>query len=61
MNEGDMLNIKSSDFLIISSIVLIYNIDIVHARSRAPAWSCWLATKFTRSKFVTTLISVKGQ
>jgi glycosyltransferase involved in cell wall biosynthesis len=26
----------------------------VHARSRAPAWSCLIATKLTRAKFVTT-------
>jgi glycosyltransferase involved in cell wall biosynthesis len=42
------------NFLIISSIVLIYNIDIVHARSRAPAWSCLISCFFTRRKFVTT-------
>ena len=36
------------------SIILILNIDIVHARSRAPAWSCLIATKLTRRKFVTT-------
>ena len=36
------------------AIILIYNIQIVHARSRAPAWSCLLATKLTRRKFVTT-------
>ena len=35
-------------------IIWFLNISIVHARSRAPAWSCWLATKFTKSKFVTT-------
>jgi len=35
-------------------IILIYNIDIVHARSRAPAWSCYLATRITFRKFVTT-------
>ncbi len=40
--------------LIISFIIIIYNINIVHARSRAPAWSCYLATKITRRKFVTT-------
>jgi glycosyltransferase involved in cell wall biosynthesis len=33
---------------------MIYNISIVHARSRAPAWSCLLATKITGRKFVTT-------
>ncbi len=40
--------------LIISIIILFFNINIVHARSRAPAWSCLLATKLTRRKFVTT-------
>jgi len=35
-------------------IILLNNISIVHARSRAPAWSCWLATKITGRKFVTT-------
>ena len=40
--------------IIISFIILVYNINIVHARSRAPAWSCFLATRFTFRKFVTT-------
>ena len=40
--------------VIISFIILFYNINIVHARSRAPAWSCFLAAKFTFRKFVTT-------
>jgi hypothetical protein len=40
--------------IIISLIILIYNINIVHARSRAPAWSCLIATKLTVRKFVTT-------
>jgi len=40
--------------IIISFIILIYNINIVHARSRAPAWSCFFATKITFRKFVTT-------
>jgi glycosyltransferase involved in cell wall biosynthesis len=35
-------------------IILVNNISIVHARSRAPAWSCLFATKITRRKFVTT-------
>ena len=40
--------------IIISIIILVNGINIVHARSRAPAWSCLIATKFTRRKFVTT-------
>ena len=35
-------------------IILTHNITIVHARSRAPAWSCLFATKITGRKFVTT-------
>ncbi len=35
-------------------IIYFYKIDIVHARSRAPAWSCLIATKVTSRKFVTT-------
>ncbi len=40
--------------ILISLLILFLNISIVHARSRAPAWSCFLATKLTRRKFVTT-------
>ena len=39
---------------ILIGIILVCNISIVHARSRAPAWSCLFATKITRRKFVTT-------
>ena len=40
--------------IIIFFIILFYNIDIVHARSRAPAWSCLWACFFARKNFVTT-------
>ena len=40
--------------IVLFFIILFYNITIVHARSRAPAWSCFLATKITFRKFVTT-------
>ena len=42
------------NFIFITFIILFFNISIIHARSRAPAWSCFLATKITRRKFVTT-------
>jgi|TARA_B110000438_G_scaffold287454_1_gene319764 glycosyltransferase involved in cell wall biosynthesis len=50
---------KNPILILINSIILIFiilfcNISIVHARSRAPAWSCLFATKITRRKFVTT-------
>jgi glycosyltransferase involved in cell wall biosynthesis len=35
-------------------------VDIVHARSRAPAWSAWRAAKMTRRRFVTTFHNVYG-
>ena len=40
--------------IILTFIILFNNISIVHARSRAPAWSCLLASKITSRKFVTT-------
>ncbi len=40
--------------LIMIFYILINNINIVHARSRAPAWSCYLACKLTGKFFVTT-------
>ena len=40
--------------LILIFVILFFNISIVHARSRAPAWSCLFATTITRRKFVTT-------
>ena len=40
--------------IILTLIILFLNINIVHARSRAPAWSCLIATKLTFRKLVTT-------
>ena len=51
-SKNPLLMILNSVILI--CIILIFNISIVHARSRAPAWSCLLATKITGRKFVTT-------
>ena len=50
---------KNPLILLFNTIALIfiqvfYRIDIVHARSRAPAWSCYWSTFLTRRKFVTT-------
>ena len=50
---------KNPLILLLNTIALIliqifYRIDIVHARSRAPAWSCYWSTFLTRRKFVTT-------
>ena len=40
--------------IILTLIILFLNINIVHVRSRAPAWSCLIATKLTFRKLVTT-------
>jgi len=40
--------------LVLSLIIIFYNISIIHARSRAPAWSCFFASKITFRKLVTT-------
>ena len=50
--KNPLLILVNTLFLI--GIILINNISIVHARSRAPAWSCLFATKLTGRKFVTT-------
>src|SRR5690242_10262237 len=36
-------------------------VSIVHARSRAPAWSAWLACRRTGTHFVTTYHGVYGE
>ena len=51
-SKNPLLIILNAILLVV--IILFYNISIVHARSRAPAWSCLIATKLTRRKFVTT-------
>jgi len=40
--------------LILSLIIIFFKINIVHARSRAPAWSCYIACLLTNRTFVTT-------
>ena len=40
--------------ILLIGIILFFKISVVHARSRAPAWSCLFATKLTNRKFVTT-------
>jgi len=51
-SKNPILIFFNSIFLI--GIILFFDISIVHARSRAPAWSCLFATKLTGRKFVTT-------
>ncbi len=40
--------------LLLSVFIIFKKINIVHARSRAPAWSCYLACLITNTIFVTT-------
>tara|TARA_A100001015_G_scaffold92051_1_gene102466 strand:- start:3046 stop:4203 length:1158 start_codon:yes stop_codon:yes gene_type:complete len=40
--------------IMIIFLILFKKINIVHARSRAPAWSCYLACLITKTLFVTT-------
>jgi len=40
--------------IILIFLILVKKINIVHARSRAPAWSCYLACLITNTIFVTT-------
>ena len=50
---------KNPLIILFNSIILIFlivffKISVVHVRSRAPAWSCFSATKITNCKYVTT-------
>jgi glycosyltransferase involved in cell wall biosynthesis len=38
----------------LAEVIRNERVDIVHARSRAPAWSAWLATQRTGAHFITT-------
>ncbi len=44
----------------LEKLIRRYNVDIVHARSRAPAWSALAATRRTGAHFVTTFHSTYG-
>ena len=44
----------------LAKIIKKYNVDIIHARSRAPAWSAWMAAKKTKCHFVTTFHGTYG-
>ena len=40
--------------LVLIIYIFLFKINIIHARSRAPAWSCYFASLITRRSFVTT-------
>ena len=47
--------------VILIGIILFYNITVVHARSRAPAWSSLIATKLTRRTQILVLYYFLGR
>lgn len=50
-NPWDMLQ----NIARIRKIIRAWDVDIVHVRSRAPAWSAYFACKGTRARFMTTV------
>jgi glycosyltransferase involved in cell wall biosynthesis len=44
----------------LTNLIRELGVDIVHARSRAPAWSAWTATRATGRHFVTTFHNAYG-
>ena len=42
------------NIFLITFFIFFKKINIVHARSRAPAWSCYFACLLTNAKFITT-------
>jgi glycosyltransferase involved in cell wall biosynthesis len=44
----------------LEQLIRHHQVDIVHARSRAPAWSAWLAAKRTKTTFLTSFHGVYG-
>jgi glycosyltransferase involved in cell wall biosynthesis len=45
---------------LLEAIIKKYNVDIVHVRSRAPAWSAWLACQKTGCRFMSTFHGTYG-
>ena len=45
----------------LAAVIRAERVDIVHARSRAPAWSAWLAARRTGVHFVTTYHAPYGE
>ncbi len=45
----------------LAEIIRSERVDIVHARSRAPAWSAWMAARRTGAHFVTTYHAPYGE
>lgn len=52
--------IMISNIFKLKKIIEIHDIDIIHAQSRAPAWSAYFAAKLTRAEFITTIHGAHG-
>lgn len=44
----------------LKNLIKLYDIDIIHAQSRAPAWSAYFAAKLAGCHFVTTIHGAHG-
>lgn len=44
----------------LAKLIRKHKVDVIHARSRAPAWSAWMAAKKTGCHFVTTFHGTYG-
>src|ERR1700730_4982731 len=51
---------RVADAAALARLIRRFGIDIVHARSRAPAWSAWSAASATGRHFVTTFHNAYG-
>jgi glycosyltransferase involved in cell wall biosynthesis len=45
----------------LAALIRVENVTLVHARSRAPAWSAWFAARRTGAHFITTYHGVYGE
>jgi glycosyltransferase involved in cell wall biosynthesis len=52
--------VMSGNVARLKRLIEAYHVDIVHARSRAPAWSAYRATREMRTAFVTTFHGTYG-
>lgn len=46
--------VMAANVLRLKKLIKDHDVDIVHARSRAPAWSCYYACKGTPARYMTT-------
>lgn len=59
LNSKNPITIIKNAFQL-AKIIKLNDIDIIHAQSRAPAWSSYLAAKITKCHFITTIHGAHG-